>query len=196
MSKERIKSIALLGLITFFVVYFSVNSCNRQAEKIESKTFDSTSIFKTKLEALQKQGETQAERLKSDSLKTSIALNALKRENKTLKKKLADMRPDITRIADSIPILDTFMGLTDSLDLVQEATIDTLENEKARIWKTMNGLVFNCKEQVQLLNELADHKEAVNNDLRKQVKRERRKKTMFKVISGFLVGVVVYLAVE
>src|SRR6478752_2914772 len=118
------------AIIAILIGALAITKCSKQKLKDEVKApFDSTAIFKSKLEAIQKQGEAIKTKLHTDSLKTSIALQALKIENKNLRKKIKELRPDIVRIADTIPILDTFIGLTDSLLAVQQSEIDTLRSE-------------------------------------------------------------------
>src|SRR6187551_3003566 len=97
---EKIKSYLLAGLITFIVIWFSIHSCQKQDIKTEVETFDSAILIKQQLAVIQAQGAKQLKQIKQDSLKTSLALQALKIENKNLRKKIKELRPDIVRIAD------------------------------------------------------------------------------------------------
>ena len=193
---EKIKSYLLAGLITFIVIWFSVHSCQKQDIKQEARTVDSSSLFKQRIEAIQARGEAIKTKLHTDSLKTSLALQALKIENKNLRKKIKELRPDILVIADSMPIIRRWVDVGDSIDIVQTAEIDSLYKEKSRIWRSMNAIVFNRDEQIQLLTELVNHKEVISQDLRKKLRKERRKKTFFKVTTALGIVTALYLAIQ
>jgi len=193
---EGIKSAIILVLVTFLIIFFSVKSCQKSAEKVEVETFDSTIIIKQKLALIQAQGEKQLKQIKQDSLKTSIALQALKIENKNLRKKLADMRPDITRIADSIPVIEEWVSLSDSLDVVQEAELDTMRAEKIRTWKSFTSILENKDDQIKLYGNINTNITDINRYLSKQVRKERRRKTFWKVTTAISATAILYLAIH
>ncbi len=183
-------------IIAPLVIALCVTQCNRQAEKVEVRTFDSTAIFKSKLEAIQKQGAKQLTAARKDSIQAIKVIAGLQIENKILRQKLRPVRVEVEKIADTVAIVKRYLGIVDSLDRNQNEQIDSLTAQRNRIWGSLNQIVLNRNEQIQVLTELSDHQSVVNKDLRRQVRKERRRKTFFKITTGIAATLVLYLAIQ
>lgn len=98
-------------------------------------------VEKKRVVELANREEVLRERLKQDSLKNIKSLIAYKRENTILRQELKKARIPVQVLIDSIPSLDAFVDLQDSLIKVQEALIDSLQDQKSDLWITMNNLI-------------------------------------------------------
>lgn len=145
---------------------------------------------------IQAQGEQQINKLKQDTAKTFIAIQALKHENKELRKRIVPVRKEVEQIADTVAIIKQYLGLTDSLDIVQEAEIDTLSAEKIRTWKSFNSILDNKDEQIKVALELNNHFDQLNQQLSKDVKYQRLRKNFWKYTAAVAVGGLIFSAVN
>ena len=124
--------------------------------------------------------------------KDSLALNTLKTRNSNLSRKLADLRPEIQVIADTVPQLRRYLAVNDSLHQVKESTITHLElSHRAEIIDLSAIIDLKTK---QILNEravselLTDRNATLEKDL---AKSQRGKRVRNYVIAG-LISVVLY----
>ena len=193
---EGIKSAIILVLVTFLIIFFSVRSCQKSAEKVEVSTVDSTGYFRDKLEAIQSRGESIKIAAHKDSIRTAKELQSLHSENKRLKRSLIPVRVEVEKIADTLAIVKQFLGLTDSLDNVQEAEADTLRAERIRNFKVFSNILSTKDEQQAIMRETISHLEALNKGLNKDLRRERRRKTFYKITTGIAATLVIYLAIQ
>jgi len=187
--KTFVKYLPYLVIIGL-VIALSVTQCSKQEIKTESHEAEYQAKINAKeaeLVTIQNREEELKKKLYTDSLKNSASLQSLKRENKALRKEIVTARANIQNVIDSIPEVDHFVDLTDSLDLIQEATIDTLQNQGARQWTAFNSVLSLEKEKNAVHKEINLHLESINSDLRKSVRKERNKKTFWKVATGIAV---------
>ena len=193
--------VKLLRLIPWFIIFpliiaLCMVTCQKQKIKYEVKTVDSTGYFKTKMATIHARGEAIKIAAHKDSIRTAKELQSLQSENKRLKRSLIPVRVEVEKIADTLAIVKQFLGLTDSLDLIQEGELDTMRAERIRNFKVFSNILSTKDEQQAIMRETISHLEALNKGLSKDLRRERVKKTVWKVVSGVLVAVVVYVSVK
>lgn len=196
--KNIIKAIPYI-IIVLLIAALSITQCSKQKFKAvnhDSELIAAIGTEKKRIIDLENRGQQLIQKLKSDSLKNSASLRVLKRENKALRKEIVISRTNIQYVIDSIPAVDHFVDLTDSLDVIQEATIDSLENQGARQWTAFNSILSVEQEKFKASSELVKHFEEVNKDLEKRVKRERAKKTVWKIAAGLIGGALLYSSVS
>src|SRR6188768_3629214 len=68
-----------------------------------------------KIDSVDKAQKAIIQELVKDTLKSSLALKRSKREIQGLKKELQQLRPEVQVYLDSIPVLNEFVGLQDSV---------------------------------------------------------------------------------
>lgn len=156
---------------------------------------DSVVVKKAHIEQLIKRESILIEKIKTDSAENKsreIAYNeqitALKRQATSRKSRLVEKL-----VADTS--LLAFSNLQDSIIRVQDARIDTLQNEKERQWSTFN-------EMIKVEDQKFDESQAINRNLEaiisiqnKDNKRLRRQNTWLKVgIGAVAVGGVIIIA--
>ncbi len=191
--KDFIMPVIIIGLI----IALSVTKCQNQNLKDDVKApFDSTAIYKARLATLQAEAAKKVILSHLDSVRTAKELRAQSSEIKKLKKAIIPVRRSIQPLVDTVAIVAEYVVLTDSLISAIQAQNDTLSAEKTRIWRALSGINFNKDQQIQLLTELVNHKEVISQDLRKKLRKERRKKTFFKVTTALGIVGVLYMSVK
>lgn len=105
------------------------------------------------------------------------AKQALKYKSKisNLTQKLAEKRPDIEPLLDSMPKLAAFVLLQDSIIDVQATRIDSLERQKARQWADFNRILdvqeekFKASQEINVhLLQVTEHYVSENQKLKRQ----------------------------
>jgi len=178
-------------IIIGLVIALSVSQCSRQKVQVESndKVFEAVlKSDKARINALEATSKALKLKLKEDSVKAIASQTKFVKEIKSLKVKLAYARTRVIPLLDSIPELDRFVDLSDSTISVQDARIDSLSAEKSEMWAKFNALIASAEEKNKVQIELNSHYQDLNKQLDKQIRRERTKKTAWKLVSGILAG--------
>lgn len=191
-------NILFLTVIFCLVIALSVRECQHQnsGAQLSTEVKDSTLIFKTKLAESKAREDAQIHAAHKDSIRTAKELQGLQSENKRLKRSLIPVRVEVEKIADTLAIVNQFLGLTDSLDLIQEGELDTMRAERIRNFKVFSNILSTKDEQQAIMRETISHLEALNKDLNRDLKRERRRKTVFKVVAGVIGTVLLFEVVQ
>lgn len=202
-SKELLKRFGkyLIGLAVILILAsILIRTC---ARKRDIKEVGNEAVLnheintdKAKLVAIEAREEMIRAKITTDSIKHINEMAALKRENRSLKKQLATIRPQVDKIADSIPVVKEFVNKTDSLDIVQEAEKDTLIAYNAKTFQSFNALLNQAEEKNRVQVELNGHYQDLNKQLTKQVKREHTRKTFFKIACGVLATGIIYQSIN
>ena len=183
-------------LIFPLIIALCVVTCQKQKIKYEVKTVDSTNYFKGKLNESLARGEVQRKDWQNDSLKMSERVERLNKTVSVVTKQRDEARKLVQEKINADPELKQFVHLDDSVDRLNLALIDTLTQDKREIIKSFSGMISTLEEQKQIMRETIDHLTALNKGLSKDLRRERRIKTVWKIVSGVLVAVVIYEAVQ
>lgn len=189
---EGIKSGIIAGLVTFIVIFFSIRGCNRQEEKLESRTIDSTSIYKGRLAEIQAQGEARIKKWKSDSLEMKASAMVYKQAATKATKERDIARRNIQIIVDTIPEVKEFVRVDSLSDKLNRERIDALGLENVKITNDFLQIVHSRDEELKVSHEYTAHLQVVIVELKADLKRQIRRKFLWKaiaiVISGGLVG--------
>lgn len=199
MTKKAIKYIVIVAALGI-LASAGISTCTR---KVELKEAGNEAVLKSEINrnkaelvVLQNREQTLKERVKQDSVKAIASQNAFKREISKLKIKLAQARQPVQVLIDSVPALDLFVDLQDSTIKLQGDRIDTLELQKLKLFKAFNNLILLSDEKYKIQLDLNKHHQNYVAQLKKQVKRERNKKTFWKITAMVLTGGVVYVSVK
>lgn len=166
--------IAVLVLVIGYLIYRDFRPAPTIDPEISNQE-DSIAIKRRQIDSLLLKGEQLRLRLESDSIKSIEAQKAFKMRLAALTQKLAEKRPEIEPLLDSMPKLAAFVLLQDSIIDVQAVRIDSLERQKARQWVDFNKLLdveqdkFQASSEINLhLTEIAEHYSEENKKLKRQ----------------------------
>lgn len=185
-------------IIIVLMVIISVNQCSKQSIKSdhEPELKQYIDAEKKRVIDLFNQGEDLKRKLIDLSQKDSLSVMSLKLENKALRKEVSRSRVSIQYVIDSVPGVKKFVALTDSLDIIQEAMADTLESQKAIQWKSFNRILEISDQKFEASNKMAEDFEAMNKSLSKNIRKERTKKTVWKITAGILATAIIFQSVK
>lgn len=183
-------------IIALLVGALAVTQCSKQKIKQEISIPDSTTFFKTQLAVIQAQGEEQNKKWISDSLEMKARENRFKQVATKATRERDQARARIQYLYDSIPEVKEFVHLDSVSDKIHTDRIGELEFDQAKIIAAFNERLSVKDEQIKLSGELNNHYVDVNQYLKKQVKKERRRKTIWKSVAGILAVGILYQAVN
>lgn len=185
----------IIGVLVLIIGYLIYRDFRPVPEKpvIVSQSDGKIDSLKGLVASLQAAGDTLRLALEADSIKQAEQALKFKSKISVLTKKLAEKRPDIQPLLDSIPKLAAFVLLQDSIIDVQAVRIDSLEAQKARQWRDFNKLLEVQEEKFQASSEINLHLEAINDNWRDENKRLKRQNRILKVSVGiaFVSGILI-----
>jgi len=188
--KTFVKYLPYLVIIGL-VIALSVTQCQNQKHVSDIDVGElqrSVNAEKKRVIDLSNSEQSLKRKIIEDSVKSSRVVVALKIENKNLRLEVKKAKNvHVTEIIDQNPDLDKFVDLQDSLIANLDATVDTLELQKVRTWKSFNQILSVSDEKFKASQQINLHLESINSDLRKSVRKERNKKTFWKVATGIAV---------
>ncbi len=189
---EKIKTYIIAGLVLFLIVFFSVRSCQKQEIKQEVKTVDSTGFFKKQLATIQAQSEAKEKKWHEDSLKIKASEKRYERVAVKAQKERDVALEKIRDVADSMPEVKDFIEKDSVSDKIKTDRIREQEIEKVQITEDCRARLDAKDDEIKLTNDFKDYFKNQNVELRKDVKKQIRLKTVWKIVSGVLVAVIVY----
>lgn len=196
---QRVKSYILPAIIVILIIALSVTTCQKQKFKQIEHTSEyqrAISIEKARVVVL----SNQAERLKADLYeqreKDSLSQIASNKEIRYWRGKAKATRVIVETVIADNPQLEEFVSNQDSLIATMDVFIDTLQDQKNNQWHDFNKLMAITDQKFKASQEINSHLETLNKDLSKRVRKERNKKTFFKIAAGLLAGAVLYQAIE
>lgn len=193
---KAIPYIIIVGLI----IALCVTQCSKQKVKLdnhESELRQAIQVEKKRVIDLANREQTLIQKLNTDSVKSSRVVVALKIENKALRlevKKAKTIR--VVEIINENPELDKFIDLQDSLIANLDATVDTLELQKVRQWKSFSEILSVNDQKFAASQEINTHYVDLNESLYKSVRKERRRKTVWKIAAGILATGILYQSIQ
>jgi len=133
----------LILIIVIIAVALLISKCSHQVKenKTEKKEDKRLIQIQAKLDSSFKAGNVLQDRLNKKALKDSLDLIESKRVIKVLNWKLEKARQPVQKLIDSIPELDRFVDLGDSIRFEQDTLINTLVNQKAEMWRSFTNLL-------------------------------------------------------
>lgn len=186
-------------IIVLLVCMLGITQCQKHKARVINYDMDlKHAINREKARVIEMRNREVAliEKIKQDRLKNSASASTYKSQIKALKREIAKVRIVVDIIADTIPSLEVFLSLNDSLISAQEGRIDSLSLEKIRMYNNFNLLLTASNEKFKASNELVKHYEQLNKDLERRVRRERFRKTAWKVASGILAAGIIYQVIN
>ena len=195
MQIKLLKALAPWAIIGVLIIALSVVTCSKQTikeENHESELRQAIEVEKRHSVELQNEGEALKQKIKQDSLKSKAVVIALESKIKVLTKEVKKSREIAQPEIDKSPALTEFVSDVDSLDIAQGAIIDSLKSYNVRQWRSFNSLLSIEQEKTQVQTELNSHFVDLNIQVSRQLKKERRKKTFFKITTGIIAGVLLY----
>jgi hypothetical protein len=177
----------------------SVSNCQKQTIKQNNQEQHLKFLIeaeKKRVVTLKNEGEALKQKLYKDSVKQKSVVIALESKIKVLTKEVKRSREIAQPEIDSSPTLTKFAIDVDSLDIAQIATIDTLSAQNARNWRSFNNILSVQEEKYKVQVELNEHYQDLNKQVSKQLKRESRKKTVWKIATGIIGTVLLFEVIK
>jgi len=185
------------AIIVALLIALSVTQCSKQKLKDQvTAPPDSTNYFNGKLASIQADGEALKQKWVKDSLEIKASEIKYKRVASKATKERDQARAKIQYLYDSIPEVKEFVQLDSVSDKINLDRIGELEFDQAKIISEFNERLSNKDDQIKLCGELTDHYVDVNQYLKKQVKKERRRKTIWKIAAGAFAAGLLYQSVN
>lgn len=191
---KRYKKLIMPIIIVGLVIALSVTQCQKQKLKhldLTSQYQSAINIEKARVVVL----SNQAERLKADLYeqreKDSLSQISSNKEIRYWRGKAKATRVIVETVIKENPQLEEFVSAQDSLISKMDVFIDTLQDQKADQWRDFNTLLAITDQKFQASGEINKHLESINKDLHKRVRRERSKKTFYKIAAGVLGGALI-----
>jgi len=128
--------------------------------------------------------------------KDSIVLTGLKQANSTLTQKLAEKRPPIEVMADTIQPLRDYLILSDSLMAAKDTLIHEMTLRHSAQVVELDRIIDLQTQQIMAEGVKTKLWEEVATKNEKDYNKERRKKGFFKVTTAVAVGLCLFLAVK
>lgn len=172
-------------IIIVLLSVMSISKCSRD-NHIE-KPFDSTIVYKSKLEAIQKQGEKEKEQWGKDSLELVSRADRFKIVASKATKERDIVRAKIQEIVNTVPEVREFVRVDSVADQIARDRIGELEFDQAKIIAAFNERLSIKTEELKLSYNLNGYLQSENDRLNKDVKRERLRKTFWQVVAGIAV---------
>jgi hypothetical protein len=130
--------------------------------------------------------DTIVMRLKQYQKEDSARIASLTNDNKRLRSNVHKSRPNVQPYLDSLPVLKSFVAQQDSLIENQDSTISYLQAANYRTMKEFDALsiaiVDERKIAEKMIQDCDSNREAVQKDVDRDVKKERRKKVLAQVL--------------
>lgn len=128
------------------------------------------------------------------NLKTKIAQDSIisaqdaikfKTEVSSSKREIARLRanPVVVQVLQDVPEVDSLVSAQADLIARQDVYIDTLQNDLRELQVNMNQLVENFEGQIKLYQEDFQNMKALADVYKKDLRRERRKVKLIKVVA-------------
>ena len=196
---KGVKSYILPAIIVVLIIALSVTQCQKQKFKQIDHTSEyqrAISIEKAMVVVLSNQAERLMEELYEQHEKDSVSVIAYNKEISYWRGKAKSTRVIVKTVIAENPQLEEFVSNQDSLIETMDVFIDTLQDQKADQWQNFNRLLAVTDQKFQASQEINTNLEALNKDLNKRVKRERAKKSAWKIVAGTLAAGIIYQSIN
>jgi len=135
-------------------------------------------------------------RIKSDSVSHKIEVQAYKDRDKKRVSEIARIKASkaVVQVRDSVPEIDSLIVAYDSLLESKDQQLNLQEKYIADLQLDVNELTHNFEERLKLQSETIEDLNAIVDDQRKTIRKQRRSKRLASVLApialgfGFLLG--------
>lgn len=179
-------------VIAILLVILFARECTRPGKPLPPSIQahqDSILVKNDRVASLDKAGQAIVRKMALDSIRNFEALNLKEIKIQGLTKSLAAAvrrRPEVIR--------DTIFILQDSIIREQGSKIAILQSDRDTLRINYTRLLRIKESELRIKDEIAGHMTAINQDLFKELNRERRRGKVWKVavpaalVVGFLIG--------
>lgn len=196
--KKYIKLVPYI-IIVGLIIALSVTTCSKQKLVIdnhESELKANINQKENELVAIQNRGEAKKFQWHKDSLEMKASENRFKQVAKKATKERDKARAKIQYLYDSIPEVKEFVDADSVSDQINLDRIREIGLEKISIVKSFDSMLSNKDEQLKVCGDLRLHVEQLNFQLKKDVRKERRRKTVWKVAASVLAVGILYQSIN
>lgn len=179
----------IIGAMALWIIF---RECSRSPEPLPPSiqaNKDSIIVKNDRVASLDKAGQAIARKMALDSIRNLEALNLKQIEIRGLTQSLAAAvrrRPEVIR--------DTIYILMDSVIQNQASQITLLTRDRDTLRINYTRLLRINESELRIKDEIAGHMTAINQDLYKELNKERRRGKVWKVavpaalVLGFVIG--------
>lgn len=165
--------------------HYDSSAWKATVDKVNSQLADSS----LRIQSLLK--EKKADSIKHLQIQSTLIsqANASKAEADRLKR-----NPIVIKVREEVPEIDSLIHVQDSVIQIQGNQIAELDSAYNKLQVNMDAVVSNFQEQIKLHEQKFAASQEMNKELEKQVKKERRKGKLARVlipvvgIGAFLLG--------
>jgi len=145
------------------------------------------------IDSLLLQEELLRLQLKEDSQKTKLRIAVLNGQIHGLKKELQQLRPEVQVYLDSIPVLNEFVGLQDSVISAQGSILDSLQTWQSIERMKFKRLLLAGDEKFNAAIEINSHYKSID-EIRKRDNRRLKKVNRLLLVAvptAFVGGIII-----
>ena len=179
-------------IIIVLIVIVSVQSCHKQTIKQSINIPDSTAYYKGKLLAKERESDRLKEKWSIDSLEMKSSEIEYKQLAAKNAKERDKARQNIQNIVNTVPEVKKFVEVDSLSDKATTDRVKELELEKVQMTTSFFDMLHAKDEELQVSKELIQHQGVVIVELNDEVKKQRRGKTTWKIITGLVGAVLLY----
>lgn len=192
---EKVKSYIIFGLITALVIILSVHRCSKQEAELSGITGQLESKINAKekeLVSLRNDGEEKRIQWHKDSLEIIARSERFKQVATKATKERDIARAKIQEIVNTVPAVKEFVEKDSLSDQINIDRIRELGIENVSIQTSYESRLSKKDEQLKVMQGIIHDLEETNAILSKQVRKERNKKTFYKIVSGIAIGGLIF----
>lgn len=191
MKSVKTWAIIILAVVVILLLIFP------GSQEVDTKVWkDSLKASSERIATLQLDRARLFEKIKSDSLESIRRDSAYKSDIKIKERRISDLKanPTVIRIREEVPVIDTLILAYDSIINVQSARLYDVGKELTGLRQDLDQVRINFEAQLQ---EYSNTQEILVNTIeeqRKELKKQKRKATLYKIttviagVGGVLLG--------
>lgn len=173
------------AIIAILLSVMSISKCSRNNQETV-KPFDSTLVYKSKLEAIQKQGESKRNQWIKDSLDITARADRFKIVASKATKERDIARAKIQEIVNTVPEVREFVRVDSVADQIARDRIGELEFDQAKIISAFNERLSTKDKELKLSYNLNEYLQSENDRLWSDFKKQKNWSTFWKWVAAVL----------
>jgi hypothetical protein len=183
--KLEFKTIALIILALAFALYilFDKDPVDN-SEKIQSYEI-ALKIADQEILNLRSDSTKLSQKIEGDSVRQANERKVYKEKVKSQSALISRLKakPEVIAIREQSVDVDSLLTATEAKDSIQTARIDTLESNLSDLRVDMSAVNDNCSKMLEAERERFQAQKGISEEYRKQVRKERRKVKLFKIVA-------------
>lgn len=187
-------------LAVMAVLLFLLWQTNRELERYRvadnRRAQEAIAEYKFIAERAEHRGDSLSRAFVETHTRDSLALRAVKIDNKAKSKRVVDLRPTVQPLIDSIADLKTFVNAYDSLLAGKNQEIRELESRHIGQILDLQAILKEKTSQIMAQIAINESLGQAHTNLETDLKKQKRKTGFWKVTTGILVGGVIYLSLK